>query len=65
MFCHRRDQWRSGSLALAATLGIGIAGARADDTAKYPDLNGQWSRATAGAQWDPARRLTFAASMAS
>ena len=59
------DRCRAGALALgvsalgvpalAAILGIGIVGARADDTAKYPDLNGQWSRASAGAQWDPTR----------
>jgi hypothetical protein len=46
---------RAGAIALAATLSIGIAGARADDNAKYPDLNGQWSRASAGAQWDPTK----------
>jgi hypothetical protein len=46
---------RAGAMALAATLSIGISGARADDTAKYPELNGQWSRGTPGAQWDPSK----------
>jgi hypothetical protein len=46
---------RAGAIALAATLCIGIAGALADDTAKYPDLNGQWSRGSPGAQWDPTK----------
>src|SRR5580693_8667435 len=49
------DRWRAGALALAATLSIGLAGAGAQDAAKYPDLNGQWSRASAGAQWDPTK----------
>jgi hypothetical protein len=42
------------AFALAATLLV-IAGARADDQQKYPELNGQWSRASAGAQWDPTK----------
>jgi hypothetical protein len=46
---------RAVALALAATLSIGIVGGRADDAARYPDLNGQWSRASAGAQWDPTK----------
>ena len=48
-------QCRAGGIALAAMLSIGIAGARAGDTATYPDLNGQWSRGTPGAQWDPSK----------
>jgi hypothetical protein len=47
------SQCRVGALALAATLIAGIAGARTDDQPKYPELNGQWSRASAGAQWGP------------
>src|SRR5258708_2467455 len=47
------SQCRAGALALAATLSLGIAAARADDGPKYPELNGQWNRASAGAQWDP------------
>jgi len=42
-------------MVLAAMLSVGIAGARAGDTAKYPELNGQWSRGTPGAQWDPSK----------
>jgi hypothetical protein len=42
-------------MALAASLILGTAGARADDAAKYPELNGQWSRAGNGAQWDPTK----------
>jgi hypothetical protein len=42
-----------GTLALAAFL-AGVIGAGAGE-AKYPDLNGQWSRASAGAQWDPTK----------
>src|SRR5258708_8984039 len=47
------SQCRAGALALAATLSLGIAAARADDGPKNPELNGQWNRASAGAQWDP------------
>src|ERR1700680_1929257 len=50
-----RDRWRSRALALTATLSLALAGARADDAAKYPDLNGQWSRGSPGAQWDPTK----------
>jgi hypothetical protein len=50
-----RDQWRSCAIVLSATLSLGMAGARADDAAKYPGLNGQWSRAGNGAQWDPSK----------
>jgi hypothetical protein len=42
-------------MALAAMLSIGTAGTQADDAAKYPELNGQWSRAGNGAQWDPTK----------
>jgi hypothetical protein len=49
------DRWRSCALVLAAILSLGIAGARADEAAKYPELNGQWSRGTPGAQWDPTK----------
>jgi hypothetical protein len=49
------DQCRAGAFALAAALSIGITGARADDNPKYPKLNGQWSRASPGAQWDPTK----------
>ena len=49
------SQCRVGAFALAATLIAGIAGARTDDQPKYPELNGQWSRASAGAQWGPTK----------
>ena len=42
-------------MALAAVLILGAAGARADGAAGYPELNGQWSRAGNGAQWDPTK----------
>jgi hypothetical protein len=41
-------------VALAFVWALSLAGARADDT-KYPDLNGQWSRAAQGANWDPTK----------
>jgi hypothetical protein len=43
-----------GSIAVAAALGLAIAGAQAHDDAKYPDLKGQWARSAAGQglQWD-------------
>jgi hypothetical protein len=44
--------WGFCTLALVGALGL--AGARAED-AKYPDLNGQWSRAAQGANWDPTK----------
>ena len=50
-----RYQWHSCAMALAATLILGAAGARADDAAKYPEFNGQWSRAGVGANWDPTK----------
>jgi hypothetical protein len=49
------DQCRAAAFALAAALSIGITGARADDNPKYPELNGQWSQASPGAQWDPTK----------
>jgi hypothetical protein len=45
-----------GSIALAATLTLAIAGARAHDESKYPDWTGQWFR-TGGIQFDPSRPL--------
>jgi hypothetical protein len=40
-------------LAFALALTLACAGARADES-KYPDLRGQWLRAS-GVQWDPTR----------
>jgi hypothetical protein len=50
-----RDHWRSCAMALAAMLSIGTARTQADEAAKYPEINGQWSRAGNGAQWDPTK----------
>jgi hypothetical protein len=44
-----------GVLALAGAVGVAMASAQAADTGKYPDLNGQWSRAAQGANWDPTK----------
>jgi len=44
-----------GAVALAATMSMALAPARAADELRYPDLNGQWSRAHAHAQWDPSK----------
>jgi hypothetical protein len=44
------------ALALVATLSATIAGARAWDDARYPDLKGQWVRGyPGGARFDPAK----------
>jgi hypothetical protein len=46
------------ALALVATLTATIAGARAWDDARYPDLKGQWVRGyPGGARFDPAKGL--------
>ena len=44
-----------GAIALAAALLATIAGTRASDQPQYPDLNGQWSRASLRSQWDPSK----------
>jgi hypothetical protein len=44
-------RWSVGALVLS----LAIIGARAADNTKYPDLNGQWSRGTPGAAWDPTK----------
>jgi hypothetical protein len=41
-----------GATALAGALLMTLAGARAFDEGKFPDLNGQWSRPYPHAQWD-------------
>jgi hypothetical protein len=43
------------AVALAATMSMALAPARAADELRYPDLNGQWSRAHAHSQWDPSK----------
>jgi hypothetical protein len=43
-----------GAAALAATLSLTMAGARAADAAKFPDWSGQWIR-IGGVQWDPSK----------
>jgi hypothetical protein len=45
--------WASAIALLTLILGVPIA--RAHDEAKYPDLRGQWSRGTGGAQWDQSK----------
>jgi len=51
------ERYPIGAVALAAALAATIAGARAWDEAKYPDLKGQWLGVGAGpdAAWDPER----------
>jgi hypothetical protein len=44
-----------GVLALAGAVSVAMASAQAADAGKYPDLNGQWSRAAQGANWDPTK----------
>src|SRR5207244_2240679 len=39
------DRISIGAIALAAALGISVAGAQAHDESKYPDWTGQWRRA--------------------
>jgi hypothetical protein len=48
---HRRS---IGAIALAAAV-LTTARVQAFDETKYPDLNGQWSRAHAHSQWDPSK----------
>jgi hypothetical protein len=49
------DRCSLGPVVLAAALSMTLAGARAADEQRYPDLNGQWSRAHPRAQWDPSK----------
>jgi hypothetical protein len=44
-----------GTIALAAALLLTGARARALDPSSYPDLNGQWVRASEHSQWDPSK----------
>ncbi|HLH93975.1 MAG TPA: hypothetical protein VKW08_02550 [Xanthobacteraceae bacterium] len=48
-------RYRTGAAVLAVTLSVGHVAAHAEDAAKYPAFSGQWSRASAGAQWDPTK----------
>jgi hypothetical protein len=50
-----RDRWPVGALVLAGAISLTVAGARAGEEPRYPDLNGQWSRGSPGAQWDPSK----------
>jgi hypothetical protein len=43
------------AIVLAAALLTTIAPAQAFDESRYPDLNGQWSRAHPRSQWDPSK----------
>src|SRR5260370_15355171 len=49
---HRRS---IAAIVLAAALLRKIAPAQAFDESRYPDLNGQWSRAHPRSQWDPSK----------
>ncbi len=51
----RRRRSAISALALAAVLSATGARVQAADNAKYPDLNGQWSRASEHSQWDPSK----------
>ena len=45
-----------GALALAVSLGLPLAGARAFDDNQYPDLSGQWLRTDTGTpRYDPSK----------
>ena len=44
-----------GAIALAAVLLTTAARAEVSNESKYPDLNGQWSRAHPRSQWDPGK----------
>jgi hypothetical protein len=48
------SQSRIGALALASALTFSSIAAHAQDTARYPDLKGQWLR-NSGVQWDPGK----------
>ncbi len=43
------------AIVLVAALLRTIAPGQAFDESRYPDLNGQWSRAHARSQWDPSK----------
>jgi len=49
------DRGSIGAVALAAALLTAVAGAHAQDMAKYPDWSGQW-KGLHGPQWDPSKR---------
>ena len=49
------DRGSIGAVALAAALLTAVAGAHAQDMAKYPDWSGTW-KGIGGPQWDPAKR---------
>jgi hypothetical protein len=44
-----------GAAALAAMLFMSIAGAKAEDTKKYPDWEGLWNRGSPVGAWDPTK----------
>ena len=48
-------QRRIAAIALATALSMTFADAQAADESRYPDLNGQWSRAHPRSQWDPSK----------
>jgi hypothetical protein len=44
-----------GAAALAALLGVAVAGAKAEDAKKFPDWDGLWKRGSPVGVWDPAK----------
>ncbi len=48
--------YRNATALIALTLGLGLAGAQAQELSKYPDWSGQWLR-IGGIQWDPSKPL--------
>jgi hypothetical protein len=50
-----RQRYPIVAAAFALALVVTIVAARADETGKLPAFAGQWSRASAGAQWDPTK----------
>jgi hypothetical protein len=48
------DRGSIAAVVLTAAMAV-TAAARAHDESKYPDLQGQWSRGTGPAQWDPSK----------
>ena len=52
---HSRNSFGLAAALLAAAWGMGIVGAQAQDSARYPDWKGEWVRIGAGGQYDPTK----------
>ena len=52
---HSRNSFGVAAALLAAAWGMGIVGAQAQDSARYPDWKGEWVRIGAGGQYDPTK----------